>query len=119
MFLNLYDKGSATEEMEIAPWINRRGPIVDEYILSREEQRVEGQERIETFFEAKVSCEVDKNGKLMPELPYYPSEDWWFCDRWRETGGTVWACLWMRSVHHGTYEYVGDMPAIAKVEETL
>jgi hypothetical protein len=72
-----------------------------------------------SFFEAKTSCEVDKDGKLVPHLVYYPSEDWYFCDRYREIGGKVWGCCWMRSVHHGTYEYVGDMPAIAKVEEAL
>ena len=100
-------------------WINRRGPIVDEYILSREEQQAEGQERLETFFEAKVSPEVGQHGDLTYSMPYYPSEDWWFCDRWRELGGTVWACPWMKSVHIGNYEYQGDMPAIAKVEQAL
>lgn len=113
------DSWSMAETEAVRKWIMRRGPLVDEYVLSREEQQVEQQERMETFFEAKVSAEVDKDGNLMPDLIYYPSEDWWFCDRWREIDGTVWACLWMRSVHTGTYEYVGDMPAIAKVEEAL
>lgn len=117
--LNNKDSWTVEEECAARRWMLRRGPITDEYILSREEQQVEQQERMETFFEAKVSPEVDKNGTLMSGLPYYPSEDWWFCDRWREVGGTVWACLWMRSVHFGTYEFIGDMPAIAKVEEAL
>lgn len=114
------DKSWIGEDLAVLKkWVMRRGPIVDEYILSREEQKAEGQEKMETFFEAKVSCEVDKDGNLVPGLTYYPSEDWWFCDRVREIGSHIWACLWMRSTHIGTYEYQGDMPAIAKVEEAL
>jgi hypothetical protein len=32
----------------------------------------------------------------------YLSEDYYFCNRWRELGGKVYAALWTQTVHYGT-----------------
>lgn len=43
----------------------------------------------------------------------YLSEDYMFCQWWRNMGGEIWLCPWMRTAHIGTYHFHGDMPAVA------
>lgn len=43
----------------------------------------------------------------------YLSEDYMFCQYWRNIGGEIWLCPWMRTQHIGTYHFQGDMPAVA------
>ena len=43
----------------------------------------------------------------------YLSEDYMFCQWWRNIGGDIWLCPWMRTFHIGTYHFHGDMPAVA------
>jgi hypothetical protein len=43
----------------------------------------------------------------------YLSEDYMFCQWWRNMGGSIWLCPWMRTAHIGTYHFHGDMPAVA------
>ena len=43
----------------------------------------------------------------------YLSEDYMFCQWWRNMGGTIWLCPWMKTEHIGTYHFKGDMPAVA------
>jgi glycosyltransferase involved in cell wall biosynthesis len=33
------------------------------------------------------------------------SEDFWFCRRWRECGGKVFAATWAKCIHWGTHRY--------------
>jgi len=42
-------------------------------------------------------------------------EDFYFCDRVREHGGKVWGCAWVRSVHVGAMEFIGNLKAISSV----
>lgn len=39
---------------------------------------------------------------------YYESEDFGFCRRWRETGGSILMDPSVRLIHHGTYAYGGQ-----------
>jgi hypothetical protein len=43
----------------------------------------------------------------------YLSEDYMFCQWWRNIGGKIYLCPWMKTAHIGTYHFQGDMPAIA------
>lgn len=43
----------------------------------------------------------------------YLSEDYMFCQWWRNIGGQIWLCPWVRTQHIGTYHFQGDMPAVA------
>ena len=43
----------------------------------------------------------------------YLSEDYMFCQWWRNMGGTIWLCPWMKTHHIGTYAFHGDMWAVA------
>ena len=43
----------------------------------------------------------------------YLSEDYMFCQWWRNIGGQIWLCPWMKTTHIGTYHFQGDMPAVA------
>lgn len=35
------------------------------------------------------------------------SEDYWFCDKWRQLGGTVYVATWARCQHWGNHRYGG------------
>ena len=48
-----------------------------------------------------------------PKTQRYLSEDYMFCQWWRNIGGKIHLCPWMRTSHIGTYHFQGDMPAIA------
>lgn len=54
--------------------------------------------RIREFFSTKI----DKDGMLL-------SEDYFFCDLWRDNGGTVWANPFIKLTHMGTHGYTGDI----------
>jgi hypothetical protein len=43
----------------------------------------------------------------------YLSEDYMFCQWWRNIGGSIYLCPWMKTSHIGTYHFQGDMPAVA------
>jgi hypothetical protein len=49
----------------------------------------------------------------------YLSEDYMFCQWWRNMGGKIYLCPWMKTHHIGTYAFTGDMPAIANFVGTL
>lgn len=44
----------------------------------------------------------------------YLSEDYFFCQQWRNMGGAIWLCPWMQTFHVGTYAFQGNMPAVAQ-----
>jgi hypothetical protein len=48
--------------------------------------------------------------------PAYVSEDFAFCHRWRDCGGKVWMAPWVRSTHRGSFDFVGDFEAMARVK---
>lgn len=43
----------------------------------------------------------------------YLSEDYAFCQLWRNLGGKIWLCPWMKTHHIGSYAFTGDMQAVA------
>jgi hypothetical protein len=63
----------------------------------------DGSRMIHAYFH----CDID------PETKRYLSEDYWFCQLWRNMGGQVFLCPWMKTKHVGTYQFTGDLPAIA------
>lgn len=65
----------------------------------------DGSRMIHAFFH----CDID------PVSKRYLSEDYWFCQLWRNMGGHVWLCPWMRTKHVGTYHFTGDLPAVASL----
>jgi hypothetical protein len=44
----------------------------------------------------------------------WETEDYAFCRRFREIGGSVWLCPWMIVLHEGLHTYVGDMATVLK-----
>lgn len=44
----------------------------------------------------------------------YLSEDYMFCQYWRNIGGKIWLCPWVKTQHIGTYAFTGNMQAIAQ-----
>ena len=48
-----------------------------------------------------------------PQSQRYLSEDYMFCQYWREIGGHIFLCPWMKTKHIGTFAYEGDLPEIA------
>jgi len=49
----------------------------------------------------------------------YLSEDYHFCQLYRNMGGEIWLCPWMRTFHVGTYAFQGNMGAVAKFVGSL
>ncbi len=49
----------------------------------------------------------------------YLSEDYMFCQYWRNIGGEIWLCPWVRTHHIGTYAFTGDMPSVANYVGSL
>jgi hypothetical protein len=45
----------------------------------------------------------------------YLSEDYMFCQWWRNIGGEIHLCPWMKTQHVGTYAFTGNMPKIAEL----
>lgn len=69
----------------------------------------DGSRYIHAFFDTVID----------PDTHRYLSEDYMFCQYWRNIGGQVWLCPWMRTGHIGTYEFNGDLPKIAQLTGEL
>lgn len=66
----------------------------------------DGSRNIHAFFH----CDIDeKTGR-------YLSEDYYFCQKWRDAGGSIHLCPWMELQHTGTYTFKGSIPALAALE---
>ena len=63
----------------------------------------DGTRYIHAYFDTVIDKESER----------YLSEDYMFCQWWRNMGGSIWLCPWMRTAHIGTYHFHGDMPAVA------
>lgn len=69
----------------------------------------DGSRYIHAFFDTVIdSKESGGNGS-----DRYLSEDYMFCQWYRNTGGHIWLCPWMKTHHIGTYAFTGDMAAVA------
>jgi hypothetical protein len=69
----------------------------------------DGSRKIHAFFH----CDID------PVSNRYLSEDYWFCQLWRNMGGQIFYCPWMKTKHLGSYAFTGDLPAIAQITGKL
>lgn len=65
-----------------------------------------GARKIGLFFD----CRVD------PVANRYLSEDYYFCQKVREAGLSVWLCPWMKLRHVGTYIFGGSMQDLAQLD---
>lgn len=65
----------------------------------------DGSRKIYQYFQAEIE----------PERNRYLSEDYWFCQKARQAGISVWLAPWMGIKHHGTMIYGGSIPAMATV----
>ena len=83
----------------------------------------DGQRYIHAYFDTVI----DRKRKVMvngEEREFggsdrYLSEDYMFCQWWRNIGGKIWLCPWMKTHHIGTYAFNGDMPAVANFVGSL
>ena len=83
----------------------------------------DGQRYIHAYFDTVI----DRKRKVMvngEEREFggsdrYLSEDYMFCQWWRNIGGKIWMCPWMKTHHIGTYAFTGDMPAVANFVGSL
>lgn len=55
---------------------------------------------------------IDKRFEVGTGKRQYLSEDWFFCERARECGYKIYAAPWVRLVHTGPYDYIGDLAAL-------
>lgn len=66
----------------------------------------DGSREINTYFD----CQIDPTSKR------YLSEDYWFCQKVRAFGGTIWLCPWMQLTHTGSFSFGGSLQALASIQ---
>jgi hypothetical protein len=71
----------------------------------------DGSRYIHAYFDTVIDT---KDSYIGGGSDRYLSEDYMFCQMWRKIGGQVWLCPWMKLAHIGTYQFVGNMPAVAQ-----
>jgi hypothetical protein len=97
---------SAFEKWKAAYPDRRYKPDVD----LRRPDDPNGEAWIHAFFDTYI----DKK-----ENHRYLSEDYTFCQLWREMGEPLWLCPWMKTQHLGTYAFSTDIGLISKVVGSL
>ena len=75
----------------------------------------DGSRYIHAYFDTVIDSKAN-GGKGSDR---YLSEDYMFCQWWRNIGGKIWLCPWMRTHHIGTYAFTGDTPAVANFVGSL
>ena len=73
----------------------------------------------DTVIDRKRTVKIDGVEKELGGSDRYLSEDYMFCQWWRNIGGSIWLCPWMKTHHIGTYAFTGDMPAVANFVGSL
>jgi hypothetical protein len=73
------------------------------------QQHFDGSRYIHAYFDTVID----------PVSHRYLSEDYMFCQNWRNMGGKVWLCPWMETKHIGTYPFTGNLPAVAALTGKL
>ncbi len=71
----------------------------------------DGSRYIHAYFDTVIDT---KDSYIGGGSDRYLSEDYMFCQMWRKIGGEVWLCPWMKIAHIGTYQFLGNMPAVAQ-----
>jgi hypothetical protein len=69
----------------------------------------DGSRYIHAYFDTVIDSEIN-GGKGSDR---YLSEDYMFCQWYRNAGGHIWLCPWMKTHHVGSYAFMGDMAAVA------
>ena len=73
----------------------------------------------DTVIDRKRTVTVNGEERTMGGSDRYLSEDYMFCQWWRNIGGQIWLCPWMKTHHIGTYAFTGDRPAVANYVGSL
>ena len=73
------------------------------------QQNFDGQRYIHAYFDTVID----------PDSHRYLSEDYMFCQYCRAIGTEVWICPWMKTGHLGTYQFVGNLPEVARLTGAL
>lgn len=83
----------------------------------------DGQRYIHAYFDTVIDHKrkvvVNGEEREFGGSDRYLSEDYMFCQWWRNIGGQIWLCPWMKTHHIGTYAFTGDMPAVANFVGSL
>jgi hypothetical protein len=83
----------------------------------------DGQRYIHAYFDTVIDRKrkvlVNGEEREFGGSDRYLSEDYMFCQWWRNIGGQIWLCPWMKTHHIGTYAFTGDMPAVANFVGSL
>jgi len=69
----------------------------------------DGQRYIHAYFDTVID----------PDSHRYLSEDYFFCQYARAIGIEVWICPWFKTGHVGTYQFTGDLGAVAQLTGSL
>lgn len=73
------------------------------------QKHFDGSREIHAYFDTVID----------PVTKRYLSEDYMFCQYWRNMGGSVWLCPWMQTTHVGSFHFEGNLPAVAGLVGSL
>jgi hypothetical protein len=71
-------------------------PTCKSYALNKNDGSFDMEDLVTEYFKTEIN---DENVLL--------SEDYYFCEKWRELGGEVWAAPWVNIIHAGDYGFSG------------
>lgn len=74
------------------------------------QENFDGSRYIHAYFDTVIDTKESITGGGTDR---YLSEDYMFCQMWRKIGGKIFLCPWMKTIHVGSYGFIGDLAAIA------
>lgn len=63
------------------------------------------------FFDTRIHTDETSLEKKKNGVRRYLSEDYSFCELWRRIGGKIYVCPWINLIHHGTFQFRGNIQA--------
>lgn len=85
--------------------------MIEKYPEKKFKDSINVGKQYEPFMYALFETTLDSDG-------HYMSEDWYFCDKWRDMGGKVWAHKGIVLNHNGFHEFRGNVEAINNGKRT-
>lgn len=68
------------------------------------------------FFDTRIFTDETSIAKKQAGVKRYLSEDYSFCQLWRAIGGKIFVCPWINLVHHGTYQFQGNIQPVMALQ---
>lgn len=89
--------------------------IKRDVLKSLSDKRPSYQERVFTSEGAQYGDRIVDYFPVGIHNDNYESEDYAFCRLWREQGGQIYLCPWIKLTHHGSFGFRGDLATAVRL----